>query len=146
MRTRTALTAALVVVAAAGSLSPALAGPTGGVIKGSWTASATPDPTGDSPAGSMKCDPLTPTGRTTTTLKIPGPGVLTVALNNSLDWSGDLRDPSGDVLSDSDGGSPTDAEALFAKFKKKTTVTIGACNLEGEPSINVTYVFTPAKK
>ena len=144
MRTRTAVVAGLVAVTAAGSLSPAFAGGPK-PFKGTWSAAATPDPTGDSPAGSMKCDPVTPTGRATTTVKIPGPGVLTVALNNSLDWSGDLRDKSGDVLSDSDGGSPTDAESLFAKFKKATTVTIGACNLEGEPSINVTYSFTPKK-
>lgn len=145
MRTRTALAALLVLVAAAGSLSPALAAAPK-PIKGSWTANATPDPTGDRPAGTMKCAPVTPTGRASTTVKIPGPGTLTVALNNALDWSGDLRDASGDVLSDSDGSSPTDAESLFAKFKKAQTVTIGACNLEGEPSITVTWVFTPAKK
>src|SRR5690242_656798 len=144
MRTRTALVASLALVAASASLTPALAaGPK--PIKGTWTANATPDPTGDTPTGSMKCQPVTPTGRATTTLKIPGPGTLTVNLNNALDWSGDRRDPSGEVLSDSDGGSPSDAESLFAKFKKATTVTIGACNLEGEPSINVSYVFTPKK-
>jgi hypothetical protein len=31
-------------------------------------------------------------------------------------------------------------------FKKKTTVVMGACNLEGEPSVTVTYTFTPKKK
>ncbi|MCW2570884.1 MAG: hypothetical protein JWO88_942, partial [Frankiales bacterium] len=55
MRTRTALVGAAALLAAAGSLTPALAGPTGGVVKGSWTASATPDPTGENPVSGNQC-------------------------------------------------------------------------------------------
>ncbi|MDT7549506.1 MAG: hypothetical protein QOE84_1900 [Actinomycetota bacterium] len=150
MRTRTALVAAAALLAGAGSLSPALAGPgRGGVIKGTWAATASPDPTGDTPApaGSGKCAPVTPTGRATQDLVIPGPGTLEISLNNQLDWSGDVRDKKSDeVLSDSDGGSPTDVEGMSVTFKKKTTVVMGACNLEGEPSVTVTYTFTPKKK
>ena len=148
MRTRTALAGAVALLAAAGSMSPALAGPTGGVVKGSWTATASPDPTGDTPApaGKGKCAPVTPTGRATTEFTVPGPGTLDITLNNKLDWSGDLREKaSGDVLADSDGGTPVDLESMSASFKKKTVVVIGACNLEGEPSITVTYTFTPKK-
>jgi hypothetical protein len=147
MRTRTALAGAAALLAAAGSMTPALAGPTGGVIKGSWSASATPDPTGDNPAGGGKCNPTTPTGRATQEFVVPGPGSLEVTLNNQLDWSGDIRDKdSGDVEADADGGSPTDVETMSATFKKKTTVIMGACNLEGEPSVSVTDTFTPKKK
>jgi hypothetical protein len=147
MRTRTALAGAAALIAAAGSMAPALAGPTGGVVKGSWTASANPDPTGDTPGGSAKCEPLTPTGKATHEFVVPGPGSLEVTLNNQLDWSGDIRDKAtNEVEADADGGTPTDLETMTATFKKKTTVLIGACNLEGEPSVNVTYVFTPKKK
>jgi hypothetical protein len=148
MRTRTALAGAAALLAAAGSMTPALAGPTGGgVIKGSWTAAANPDPTGDTPGGSAKCQPHTPTGRATHEFVVPGPGSLEVTLNNQLDWSGDIRDKASDeVEADADGGTPTDVETMSATFKKKTTVIMGACNLEGEPSVNVTYTFTPKKK
>jgi hypothetical protein len=147
MRTRTALAGAAALLAAAGSMSPALAGPTGGVDKGSWTASATPDPTGDTPNGSGKCQPVTPSGRATKEFTVPGPGTLEVSLNNQLDWSGDIREKaSGEVEGDADGGTPTDLEVMSATFKKKTVVIIGACNLEGEPSFNVTYTFTTKNK
>ncbi|MDX6199439.1 MAG: hypothetical protein QOJ79_2590 [Actinomycetota bacterium] len=149
MRTRTALAGAAALLAAAGSMTPALAGPTGGVVKGSWTAAANPDPTGDTPApaGKGKCAPVTPTGRATQEFTVPGPGTLEVTLNNTLDWSGDIRDKaSGEVEGDADGGSPTDLETMSASFKKKTVVIMGACNLEGEPTVTVTYVFTPKKK
>jgi hypothetical protein len=35
---------------------------------------------------------------------------------------------------------------MSVSFKKKTTIVMGACNLEGEPSVDVTYTFTPKKK
>ncbi len=150
MHARAVLATAAVVLAAAGSVTPALAGPTGGVVKGSWTFTATPNPTGDAPApaGSGKCAPAGGVGRATQEFTVPGPGTLDVALNNKLDWSGDIRTKAdGEVLTDSDGSStPADAEALSASFKKKTVVIVGACNLEGEPSITATYVFTPKKK
>lgn len=145
MRTRTALVAAVGLLAAGGSLSPALAG-SSGVVRGSWTATASPDPTGENPVSGKQCDPTLPSGRATHNFTVPGKGVLEVHLNNQLDWSGDLRDGSGDVLGSADGGgSPTDVEEFSVSFKKKTAVVIGACNLEGEPSVNVTWTFTPKK-
>jgi hypothetical protein len=147
MRTRTALVGTVALLGALGSLSPALASPTGGVVKGSWTATATPNPTGNNPTGNNYCDPTGGVGRATTDFTVPGPGTLEIAYNNTLDWSGDLREKaSNEILAQSDGGTPNTAEAVEARFKKKTVVTIGACNLEGEPSINVTWVFTPKKK
>src|SRR6476619_2189343 len=136
MRTRTALAGAAALLAAAGSMAPALAGPTGGVVKGSWTAAATPDPTGDPPGGSAKSEPVTTSGRAKQEFTVPGPGSLEVTLNNQLDGSGDIREKSsGDVLTDADGGTPTDLETMSVTFKKKTVVVMGACNLEAEPSV-----------
>jgi hypothetical protein len=147
MRARTALAAAVALLAAGGSLSPALAGPAAGPVKGSWTFTATPNPTGDNPAGGGKCNPTGPVGRATQEFTVPGPGTLDVSLNNVGDWSGDIRTKSDDeVQGDADGSGPNDVEHMSATFKKKTAVVVGACNLEGEPSITATYVFTPKKK
>lgn len=146
MRTRTALAGAVALLAAVGSVSPALAG-TAGPAKGSWTFTASPNPTGDAPQGSGKCMPAGPLGRATQEFTVPGPGTLEVSLNNKLDWSGDIRVKAGDeVVGDADGGGPTDVEVMSATFRKKTAVVVGACNLEGEPSVTATYTFTPKKK
>ena len=113
-------------------------------IHGAYTATATPDPTSDTPApvGKGKCDPKTPSARFTHAFTVPAAGTLTVQLNNKLDWSGDIRDTDGTVETDSDGGAPNTPEAMEITFKKKTPVVIGTCNFSGEPSINVTYTFT----
>ena len=145
MRTRTALLAATVALTAAGTTAPAFAAkpkPKPKPITGSFTATANPDPTSDAPAGNTgKCNPKTPTARVTQQFVVPAAGSLHVDVNNTLDWSADLRDADG-VLTDSDGSSPQDKESLDAFFKKKTTVTIGVCNFAGEPQIKVTYTFT----
>lgn len=143
MRTRTALLAATLALTAAGSSVPAMAGkPKPKPINGSFTAQATPDPTSDAPAGNTgKCNPKTPTARVTQAFTVPAAGVLHVDVNNTLDWSADLRDAEG-VLTDSDGSGPQDKEVLDYPFKKKTNVVIGVCNFSGEPQIKVTYTFT----
>jgi hypothetical protein len=113
-------------------------------IHGSFVAQATPDPTSDTPApvGKGKCAPVTPTARATKSFTVPAKGVLTVQLNNKLDWSGDIRDTDGTVETDTDGDSPTTPEAMEISFKRRTPIVIGACNFSGEPSITVTYTFT----
>jgi len=144
MRTRTALAATFVLVTAVGSVAPAFAA--SGVVKGSWTFTASPNPTGDNPAGGGKCNPTGGAGRATQEFTVPGPGTLEVSLHNQLDWSGDVRTKDGDVVGDADGSGPTDLEVMSVSFKKKTAVTVGACNLEGEPSVTATYTFTPKTK
>jgi hypothetical protein len=148
MRTRTAFVAAAALLAGAGALTPALAAPAaGGVVKGTWTATASPNPTGNNPAGNNYCEPTGGLGRATQEFTVPGPGTLDVNLNNALDWSGDIREKTSDEqLTQADGGSPVDVEMMSLTFKKKTVIVMGACNLEGEPSIEVSYVFTPKKK
>ena len=145
MRTRTAIAGAVALLAAAGSMTPALAGPTGGVVKGTWTASAPPNPSGNDQT--TFCEPLGGVGRATQEFTVPGAGSLEMSLNNQLDWSGDIREKgTNEILAQVDGGTPIDAEVLEVTFKKKTVVVMGACNLEGEPSLNVTYTFVPKKK
>ena len=145
MRSRTALTVALVAATALGSVSPAMAAkakPKPKPITGGFTATANPDPTSNNPGvDTGTCNPTTPTARVTHTFKVPAAGSLHVNVNNKLDWSADLRDTGG-VLTDSDGSLPNDPEMLDAFFKKPTTVTIGVCNFAGEPQINVSYTFT----
>ena len=143
MRARTVLAAALVTVTAAGAASPALAAkPKPKPIKGSFTATANPDPTSNNPGvDTGTCNPTTPTARVTKAFTVPAAGTLEVKANNMLDWTLDLRDAGG-VIADSDGTDPDSAESMVVKFKKKTVVTIGACNFAGEPTITPTYVFT----
>jgi len=112
-------------------------------IHGSFVAQATPDPTSDTPeVGKGKCNPVTPTARVTKAFTVPAKGVLTVKLNNKLDWSGDVRDADGSLETDTDGDLPNTPEAMEAAFKRRTKVVIGVCNFSGEPSITVTYTFT----
>ncbi|MCU1603510.1 MAG: hypothetical protein JWO22_4219 [Frankiales bacterium] len=112
-------------------------------IHGSFDATATPDPTSDTPeVGKGKCAPTTPTARVTHAFTVPAAGTLSVQLNNKLDWSGDIRDTDGTVETDTDGDLPTTPEAMEITFKKRTPVVIGACSFTGEPSITVTYTFT----
>lgn len=142
MRTRTPLAAsclaAAIAVVSAGFLTPAQAA---GDVKGSWvTPNLVPEP---SQGG--ECKPLIPQARATKAFVIPGPGTFTMSLNNKLDWSADIR-AGDDVLAKADGGLPQQAESVAYKFTKKTKIVMGACNLGGEPSVTVSYVFKPKKR
>lgn len=129
-------------VAAAPVLPASAAKPKPKPIHGSFVAQATPDPTSDTPGVDRgKCNPVTPTARVTKAFTVPAKGVLSVQLNNKLDWSGDIRSKDG-VETDADGSSPQTAEVMEISFKRRTPVTIGVCNFSGEPSITVTYTFT----
>ena len=144
MRTRTLITAALVAAATVGSVAPAVAGKPK-PISGSFTATANPDPTSNNSTtqqGTLTCNPKTPSARVTKTFVVPAAGTLEVKANNKLDWTLDLRNAAGEELASSDGGMPTDPETYAVFFKKKTTVTIGACNFAGEPTITPSYLFT----
>ena len=145
MNTRLVAAASLVGLVAAVPALPAAAAkpkPKPKPIHGSFKATATPDPTSDTPeVGKGKCMPKTPTARVTQAFTVPAAGTLSVQLNNKLDWSGDIRDKDG-VVTDSDGQTPNAPEVMETTFKRKTAVTIGACNFSGEPSITVTYTFT----
>lgn len=145
MRTRTLLATGLVAVVAAGTAAPSIAAnkPKPKPIHGTFSATATPDPTSDQAAMNVgKCAPKTPTARVTFAFTVPAAGSLHVDVNNKLDWSADIRELDGTVDSDSDGTGPTDPEVMDATYKKPTKVLIGVCNNEGEPQITVSYTFT----
>lgn len=138
MRLRTVAVTSLVAVAAAGSVSPALAGPK--PITKTYTASATPDPTPI--ALSDPCQPSVPSARHTTPFKVPAAGTLAITIKMEGDWALGLRTKSGSTLAASDGPGPTDAESIQMKFKKPQEVLIDACNFAGSLTAQVTYTFT----
>lgn len=143
MRMRTSLVAscitAAVAVVSAGWLTPAQAA---GDVKGSWvTPNLLPEP-----SNGGECKPAIPQARATKAFVIPGPGTFTMSLNNQLDWSADIRDSTDLALASADGGLPNTPESVVFKFTKKTKIVMGACNLGGEPSVTVSYVFKPKKK
>lgn len=116
------------------------------VLKGAYTATAVPDPTmeGTGEAG-MQCFNVNPESVDNHTLSLPGRGMLKIVLDspdpakNKLDWDLYLLDAKGNVLSGSDG---TSAHEEIDQPNVKGKVTIRACNLIGEPTANVSYVFT----
>ena len=143
MRLRTAAVTSLVAVAAAGTLTPALAAPAKKPITKTYTATApTPDPT---PIAGDICDPLLPGSKHEEKFTVPAAGTLKVTMVQELDWALAMLDASGKRLAESDGGTPTDKEAMQVKFKKKTDVVIRSCNFAGTPTYEITYVFTFAK-
>ena len=142
MRLRLLATTSLVAVAAAGGLAPALAAPPKAFEK-KYDAQATPDPT-TSNVGEM-CDPVTPTAKHSTEIKVPAAGTLKVALDNTLDWAIGIR-VNGKLVASADGGTPEVKEVAQTKFKKATVVSVDVCNFAGEPTVPVTVTYTPAKK
>jgi len=117
------------------------------VIKGAYTATAVPDPTMDATAQvGMECKNLDPESVDNHPLSLPGTGTLKIVLDspdpsskNKLDWDLHLLDAKGNVISSSNG--PTAHEEIDQP-NVKGKVTIRACNLIGEPTANISYVFT----
>ena len=146
MRTRTALSTALVGVLLAAAATPSLAAtkakPKPKPIRGHYTASAYPDPTSTNPATNEPCAPTLPTAKFSKTFKVPAAGTLHVELANQFDWSLAVRDTDGTDEGTSDGGLPTDKEMVDVSFKRGQTVVLDTCNFAGEPSVVVSYVFT----
>lgn len=145
MRSRTVLTVSFAAVVALGSVAPSFAGPRKPLpkpIHGTYTATATPDPTSTNPLTNQPCRPNLPGAMDSHTFTVPAKGTLLVQLNNTLDWSVALRDLSGNEFTAADGGTPTAKEVVEFPFKKKTKITIDTCNFTGEPSITVDYTFT----
>ena len=141
MRLRTVAVTSLVAVAAAGTLSPALAGPAKKPITKTYEVGPlTPDPT---PIAGDICDPVTPTARHSEPFKVPAAGRLKVDIEFVGDWALAMRDSKkGTRLAESDGASPETPESMDVKFKRATEVFIDSCNFAGAPTATVTYTFT----
>jgi hypothetical protein len=140
MRLRTAAITSLIAVAAAGTLTPALAAPAKKPITKTYSVGPlTPDPT---PILGDICDPVSPTARHSEPFKVPAAGRLKVDIKFTGDWALALRDKKGARLAESDGASPETPESMDVKFKKATEVLIDSCNFAGAPTASVTYTFT----
>jgi hypothetical protein len=141
---RRTLPLALALLLAAGAATPSLAATKKKPkpIKGSYQASATPDPTSTNPVDNNPCRPNLPGAKHSHKFTIPAAGTLHVELNNKLDWSLAVRDADGEDEATSDGGLPTDKEMVDVPFKKKQKILIDACNFLGEDSVTVSYTFT----
>lgn len=146
MRLRTAAVTAMVAVAAAGTLSPAVAGPKPKPVSKEYTATApTPDPV--NPLVDGNCQPSLPESFHEEPFVVPFPGKLVVDLTGFQgDWALGVFTPDGAELASHDQqvGEPLDAPSqVTLKLKKKgQKLVIRACNFAGGPTANVKYVHT----
>lgn len=148
MNRRISVAVAVATVVAVG-VSPAMAAkkkPKPPPIKGTFSfTDTTPDPSTTTAGASAHCDggkvPSSPVDVNKGTIKVKGPGLLTVVGHNKLDWAMEVKDAKGNLLGGSDGGSPTSAEGTDAILPKAGTYTVLYCNMEGEPTITADYTF-----
>ena len=151
---RRGLVATLVALALGASfMTPALASPVRHKpkpLKGTWTfTDTTPDPsatassyqTGNDPYCHDGHVPAAPVDRNSYTLKVKGPGTLTIVGNNTLDWAMEVNNAKGVTLGSSDGGLPDDKEGIVAPLKAAGTYTVVFCNLGGGPTATATYTY-----
>lgn len=119
-------------------------------ITGSYTLTLPPDPTKE--AGSVTGDPgcsgALPSSKDSHPFTLPAAGTLKVTLDVDdatgrdavgVDWDLYLMEDGAEAAS-SDAG--TGHETVLMKVRRKTTVTIDACNLTGQPTAKVAYTFT----
>jgi hypothetical protein len=142
MRLRTVAVTSLVAVAAAGTLTPALAAPKDKkpITKTYEVGPLLPDPT---PILGDVCTPTIEQARHAEPFKVPAAGRLKVDIEFVGDWALGLRDAKkGSQIAFSDGSTPETPESMDVKFKRATDVFIDACNFAGAPTATVTYTFT----
>lgn len=148
MRSRSALAVSLVGIVAAGSLAPALAAPKKPApIKKTYTATApVPDPTPISGETGGNCSPTLDQAKHEAPFAIPYAGTLKVDLDGFQgDWALAVLDAKGAKIADHDndlGTAIDEPSTITIKLKKKTTVTIRACNFAGGPTATVTLLYT----
>lgn len=151
MKRRTAVVVAALTVAAVGAVpSQAAVKKKPKPITGSYTLNLPPDPSKDvtSTAEMAGCSGLLPTAVDHHAFTLPAAGTLTVKLDGDdpakgaapagFDWDLYLVDAEG-IASESDGA--TGHEEALMSVKKKTSITIDACNLNGTPNAVVKYTF-----
>jgi len=116
------------------------------VKKGSYTVTAVPDPTMEATGlAGMECKNIDPASANNHPLSLPGTGLLKIVLDspdpsgNKMDWDLHLLDAKGNIMSSSNGGT---AHEEIDQPNVRGKVTIRACNLLGEPTATVNWVFT----
>jgi hypothetical protein len=151
MRRELVLAVAATMAAATATATGALAAPGHGkskVLKGSYDVTAPPDPTMEATGQvGMDCANIDPLSADNHPLTLPGKGTIKVDLTsedptNNLDWDLYLLDAKGNTIGASNGANSQEEINARAGAGK---VTIRACNLAGQPTASVTYVFTYKK-
>ena len=148
MRIRSAVAVSASLALAAGALAPAVAAPKKPApIKKSYTATTTmADPTPITGATGGNCSPTLPGAKHEAPFAIPYAGTLKVDLHKFQgDWALAVLDDAGEKIADHDNdvSEPIDTPStLTLKFKKKTTITVRACNFAGGPTAQVDILFT----
>lgn len=133
---RNLLLTAVVAAAAVAAVPPAQAGPPKPFSGSATVTDLTPDPTGGLGAN---CQGTLPVEKGMP-LKVPGPGVLTVALSGFTgDWALVVTDDTGKVLGSSD--TFPDTENAVVTLKKATSTVLLACNLGGTVEAKLTWAY-----
>ena len=145
MRTRTALAASLILVAAVGSVAPAMAGPKS--VTKSYTATAFPPSPTNVQLG--VCNGDVPGSNFDETFKAPFKGKLQVDLSGFQgDWDMALVQDganSAESAQDATADPQTPEHIEGYKLKKGEEVIIRTCNFAGGPTANVEVLATPKK-
>jgi hypothetical protein len=144
MRTRTALAASLALVAAAGSLSPALAGKKPKPITKEYTATAPlMSPTN---AGQTVCAAAVPQSAYDEVFKAPFAGRLSAKQDGFVgDWDFAFQQDGANSAESAQAvtDDPQRPEEITGyKLKKGEEITIRSCNFSGGPTAHVKYTFT----
>jgi len=119
-------------------------------IKGSYTLTLPPDPSKEATSlTDPGCSGLLPISKDSRPFTLPAAGTLQVKLDVAdqtganpavgVDWDLYLME-DGIEAAAADGA--TGNEVALLKVKRKTAITIDACNLTGQPTATVSYVFT----
>ncbi len=145
MRTRHVLVGVTSLLALAGSMTPAMAKPKP-IVKSYQASAPTPDPTPVTGETGGNCHPTLPSAMDNHDVVIPYASTLVIDLNGFQgDWALGLFDADGEEIATDDQDvteAPDTPAHIEARFKKKTSVTIRACNFSGGPTANVTYKIT----
>lgn len=121
-------------------------------INKTYSLNLPPDPTGETtglPTVKDGCSGVNPASQDKRVWTVPGKGTLHVVLDSPdptghgvTDWDLWVLDSDGSTLDKSVGS--TSHEETTDTFKKGQKVTFWVCNLLGQPSATVHYVFTYA--
>lgn len=144
--TATAVVAGCSIIAASSAGAATHSKPKYKVKKGSYTVTAVPDPTMEATGlAGMECKNIDPASVDNHPLSLPGTGLLKIVLDSSdptgskMDWDLHLLDAKGNIISSSNSPS---AHEEIDQPNVRGKVTIRACNLAGEPTANINWVFT----
>lgn len=152
MRVRSAAPLALAVIVAVGALAPAQAAPKRKAkpkpITKTYSLQLAPLPDATEAVG---CDGA---GRTegvnmdTETIKVAGPGVLTVKVTGfNGDWDAAVLNSAGSFVAAASGTSTPNTsttpgeDVLKYKSKKAQTLNLRVCNFAGTPAATVNYTY-----